>query len=108
MRTIQKFDLGNKMTSEHDLPIGVEFRYTGLDAEGKLCIWMQLDDEATDMNGTRLVCSILVNRFLMIGRIGDRSRSARMYCTFTTTIKSSRSLSMNSDSMNRGRVNERS
>lgn len=48
-RTIHKFDLGNKISSEHDLPVGAKFRHTGLDAEGKLCIWMEVDDEATDM-----------------------------------------------------------
>ena len=48
-RTIQKFDLGNSITSEHNLPVGAEFRHAALDPDGKLCIWMEVDDEATDM-----------------------------------------------------------
>lgn len=48
-RTIWKYDLGNKIHSEHDLPVRAEFRYTGLDPVGKLCVWMQVDDEAEDM-----------------------------------------------------------
>tara|TARA_Y100000310_G_C20091061_1_gene538287 strand:- start:188 stop:508 length:321 start_codon:yes stop_codon:yes gene_type:complete len=48
-RTIWKYDLGNRISSEHDLPIDAEFRHAGLDPEGKLCVWMEVDNESTDM-----------------------------------------------------------
>ena len=48
-RIIRQFDLGNTITSELELPKGAEFCHAGIDGEGKLSVWMQIDDEFSDL-----------------------------------------------------------
>ncbi len=48
-QTVWKYDLGNKPTSDHDIPAGAKFLSAGLNPDGALCVWMQVDDEFTDL-----------------------------------------------------------
>lgn len=47
-KTIQSIDLGNTTTSDHEMPARAKFLYAGIDGEGKLCVWMEVDDETLD------------------------------------------------------------
>ncbi len=47
-RVIWKYYVGGAIISDHELPAGAEIRHAGIDAEGRLCVWMQVDDEASD------------------------------------------------------------
>lgn len=47
-RVIWVYDLGSASISEHDMPAGAEFRHVGVDAAGKLCAWMNVDNEFED------------------------------------------------------------
>ena len=45
MRTIWPYDLGSNPISKHNMPAGAEFRHAGIDGEGRLSVWMDVDDE---------------------------------------------------------------
>jgi len=48
-KTIWKFDLGTNSLSMHDIPAGANYRHVGLDVKDRLCVWMEIDNEYTDM-----------------------------------------------------------
>jgi hypothetical protein len=47
-RVIWKYDLGSTTTRDHDLPVGAKLVHAGLDPAGKLCVWMEVDNEYVD------------------------------------------------------------
>jgi hypothetical protein len=47
-RTLVKYDLGSTTTSDHDTPKDAQLRHAGLDPEGKLSVWMEVDNEYTE------------------------------------------------------------
>ena len=47
-RTIWKYDLGSSIISEHETPAGAKFCHAGIDPDGHLCAWMEIDDEFSE------------------------------------------------------------
>ncbi len=44
-RTIWKYDLGIDQVAKIDIPADSVFRHAGIDPEGKLCAWVEVDNE---------------------------------------------------------------
>lgn len=50
-RTIWKFDIGEQgQTATIETPANPTFIHVGLDPEGKLCVWAEVDDEFEDQD----------------------------------------------------------
>lgn len=47
-KTTQSYDLGSTSTSDHEMPAGAKFLHAGVDGTGRLCVWMEQDDEQLD------------------------------------------------------------